>query len=675
MDEENVKILDPSLLPEKVREDLLKFLDDLECKAFDGKKDTDVHNLLAEAAMMQTKVLSEDDILQRSTDEVGEISNALDDNTDKDDFAYNLYPPFLRAQGESWFGHISEAILPADKKFFAVTITEIPGISEISPKLVSIIEDSWQEFLDKAFQRVNFVSKMFSAILQLVVFGNNPTQIDYNPEEGLMDLTVLNMKRFAVWPFKEDITRSNMVYRHHLFLPDLMGDPTIRGSILKDIIPELSLHTDYSTYFSQEVSEAKQSDRVPYDHVAAVNFFVPSFRTRWTTDSGTEKEFSLTNCLITVLRKEQLKTNNGKVPSAILKIIKFETRKDSPMTFSRFGTVMPNTPYYQSKIYQNTPFQAMANLMTSIALQAFMLSIFPMMKRKDYGDETEDDIEYTPRTVLSLKNMEDVEVLAFPFKLDDYITAMKYMYSLVQQSSAITETLEGTKSNPSERKTKFEAESLYNSGSVRINSVIKHLEGDFLHPNVSKYCSLTQFYLRHQKEVLDATVGEGIDETNKMELFIQKSKLYRNFLTLSRIKTKIRNLIKELTMSGNTVLMGEAQQLTAVLDENTLFKIITTPLSTSDITIQGNTAEINKSFQLQAIDSIIQHLTSLGAEQRTGKMININGILDQLKKLLGAPDMEFLVDPSQVVRNVAPSAPAPMAGGTQPEQPAEPAEA
>lgn len=656
-------VLDPAKFPEQVKENLINFLNDIELKAFRGKRDIDLHTYLAEAAVKQISVGRTDLIVNKNNPSDIELETELDDNFDEDDYAFELRLPFLTAQAEAMFGHAMQAILPADKKFFGLNLSEFEDLASWSPKFVALLQDCFESFGVKSFNALNMEEKLAKGILQLIIAGNNPAQVEYNPDEGLLDLTILNLKRFAVYPFKEDIRNSNFIYRYHVFMPDLEADPGINKDLLVDIVPELEINTDYASYISQDTSTlaaAGQEDspydhyaQVPYGYIAAVNYFIPYFNT--TVGTGKKKKpFVLRNCLITVLRDTHLRDNKDsdfKRKSQIVKIIQFDNRKLNPMHFSTWGTVLPNTVYCQSKIYQNTPFLAMANMITNIAMQAYTLSVNPIIKKKDYGDETEDDIEYTPRMVWALKNMEDVQVVESPFNLDTYIGAMKFLYSLVQQSGGITEMLEGTKANPSERKTKFEAESLYESGSVRVNASVMHVLRDFLHNIVYKYFSLTQFFLRYQKEAIYASMKDNIIEEKKFAEFEKRSKLWKNFLTMSKIKTRLTKLIKDLTLSGVSENLQEAKRLEVFTDSETLFDLVTTPITLSDITIEGNPAEIKRTFQLQAIQFIMDLITKVPIEERTGKVINFEEILRHIKQLLEVSDVEFLSDPSKVIPN------------------------
>lgn len=660
--EQDTLVLDPAKIPDKVKENLINFLNDIENKAFRGKRDIDLHTYLAESAVKQISVGNTDLIVNKNnTDEI-ELETELNDNFDDDDYAFELRLPFLTAQAESLYGHAMQAILPADKKFFSLNLSEFEDLASWSPKLVALLQDSFETFGTKSFNALGIEEKFARGILQLIIAGNNPAQIEYNPDEGLMDLTILNLKRFAVYPFKEDIRNSNFVYRYHVFMPDLEADPGINKDLLADVVPELEVHTDYASYISQDTAgfSSAQSDsnydshsKVPYGYIAAVNFFVPYFHTNLGTNKK-KKPFVLRNCLVTVLRDAHLKDEKDadkNRKSQIIKIIQFDNRKLNPMHFSTWGTVLPNTVYYQSKIYQNTPFLAMANMITNIAMQAYTLSVNPIIKKKDYGDETEDDIEYTPRMIWALKNMEDVEVLEPKFNLDTYIGAMKFLYSLVQQSGAVTEMLEGTKANPSERKTKFEAESLYESGSVRINSSVMHVLRDFLQNIVYKYFSLTQFFLRYQREAVYTAIGDKIPDEKKFAEFERRSKLWKNFLTMSKIKTRLNKLIEDLMLSGVPQNLQEAKRLEVFKDSETLFDLVTTPITLSDISIEGNPAEIRKTFQLQAIQFILDLVTKVPIEERTGKLINFEDILRHIKQLLEVQDIEFLSDASKVIPN------------------------
>jgi hypothetical protein len=283
----------------------------------------------------------------------------------------------------------------------------------------------------------------------------------------------------------------------------------------------------------------------------------------------------------------------------------------------------------------------MANLTTAVAMQGLVTSLFPIIKQKDYGDETTDNFEYMPRAIWSVRDMDDLQVMELPYKLSEYIEMMKFIYSLIQQSSGITDVLEGSKSNTSERKTKFETKTQYDSGSTRINTTIKWQEEEFLQPSILTYLNLTQFHIKNQVESAKALLGTRGKAVSRWNRILEEAPLFKRFLTLSKIREKIANLIKEL-QTTNPV---EARKIQSFMDTEAIYDIITIPFDTSNIIIEGNSAEIRKQEKLEALQGVIESLTNMQAEEKTGKVFNIEDIINVFKKLTAAPDIEFLIKP------------------------------
>ena len=668
-----MKSIDPTKLSKSVRDELIRQINNLDLQGFNYKADFDSQCMLAEAAFKQIFLNTDTyENLRNLNDDDREFESLISQSEDGEDFAYSFYIPLASAQGESWAGRLMKGLIPQNDKFYGFDLKHHALLKGPLKYLRKPVEKAFNNFLKYAFNDIKLKPKILKYLTQLVVYGNAPYMLDYNPDLRLVDFMNKNMKNFAIYPAREELSKANFVLRHNILYSDLIRNPEIPKKIIKQIRSQNILVVDQVGYMT--AAQETIGRVVPKGYVAATTIFMPSFTCY---DDKNQEDVVFQNVLVTVVRNQY--TSGEKEPTelktVIVKMTELDRRADNPLGFSTFGPTLAGTIYYQSKLYQMLPYQAMSNMSTSAAMQALMLSIFPPLKVVNTGDEQENfAYEFSPRAIWPVKSTTDIEVQEVDARLDLYLEVMKFIELSAQKSSGIIGDSAGYSANPSERKTAFQTDVQKETTDSRTDVPPNYLEDTFLAPLVTNYLTTTQQIIKSQVDArmsvfnsYESKSNRKVDPNKKWDLIIngdpetdvQGADLLKQFLVYSSIEEEIQDELEKLSQTNPEI----AQQIQSVLNFDLIYKIITERLSNSAIIIEGNNSALRNQQELDSVSTVLTLLKGLKEDPSTGqvfsnKVYNVPELEDLFVKLANIPDIKLLVDAASI-QPQQPTAPVP----------------
>jgi len=571
------------------------------------------------------------------------VDQIIAESTDTTDVEMKFYLPLSSRQAQGWTGHLRRSTIPRNREFFSVKFDWHEKLSANYPELVPVLEASWKDYLMATYNRIKAPSKITKAQLQSVIFGNTCMYLEYSEDLGLVDAHVINVRDMAIHSAKEDINRSKLMINYQVPITDLLDNPSLDKEITDELKMSMDLASTGISYHSQETTYLENTEIADYGMINLSTLFIPY----WVSRENPKLHFK--NILVTIAEGQS--EDKDKI-CTILRAIELDSREQNPILFATFGPTPAGTVYYQSKILQNLPYQAMANLATSTAMQALLVATFPPLKVIDDGTMTADSFNWYPRAIWSIRTKDDVEQMDIKSDLNAYIALMGFIEQQVQKGSGITEINLGQRTS-TVRKTLGEVEQEKQAGDVPIDYIIEHQNDNLMQPFVFKHTLLSQTYIEAEVENLLFDMGEEekkngtkMDELKKWQYIRANSRMFRNFLIYSKIEEKIDNKMKDLYR----IDPEKATELQSILNPAFIYSLIITKFTESNIIIEGNTAEATKRELKEDLLELLQLAPTLMLEQRTGKPMDGNEILRLLDKVYNLPISKLFKSMPQILQ-------------------------
>lgn len=556
------------------------------------------------------------------------IDQLISESTDTTDVEMKFYLPLSSRQAQGWTGHLRRSTIPRNREFFSIKFDWHEKLSANYPELVPVLEASWKDYLMATYNRIKAASKITKAQLQSVIFGNTCMYLEYSEDLGLVDAHVINVRDMAIHSAKEDINKSKLVINYQVPITDLLDNPSLDKEIVDELKMSMALTDDPVSYHSQE--NTYENTETDYGMISLSTFFIPY----WISKENTDLYFK--NILVTVAEGQNEKKERI---CTILRAIELDSREQNPILFATFGPTPAGTVYYQSKILQNLPYQAMANLATSTAMQALLVATFPPLKVIDDGTMTADSFNWYPRAIWSIRTKDDVEQMDIKSDLNAYIALMGFIEQQVQKGGGITEVNLGARTT-SVRKTAFEVEQEKQAGDVPIDYIIEHQNDNLMQPFVFKHTLLSQTYIEAEVENLiyslkeeEKETGATLDELKKWQYIRANSRMFKNFLIYSKIEEKIDTKIKELYQLDPE----KALEIQSINSPAFIYSLIISKFTEANVIIEGNTAEATKRELKEDLLELLQLVPTLGLEQKTGKPLDGDQVLMLFDKVYNLP--------------------------------------
>ncbi len=604
------------------QESFIKFLINLEQTAFFSRDHLEGEWRKVEAAINQQFVAQEELLVARSQTGSPSAEQLFGEELDAGDLEMRLYIPLLARMMEGWVGHLRRVGIPVNRQFFRVKFDYRGKLSIKFPFLVSIFEDAWQDFYTVAFNRIKAISKLTKGQKQTVTFGNTVLNLDYDKDVGLIDTKVVNIRNFALYPPKDDPSRSNMIVKSTVPIGDLEERLDIPDNELEKLLPEGNVDHGHAGSYSQGTDS-----QVPFGQVEIWTYFIPYYKD-YKKEELTEKKqsFKLRNAIVLLGVNKSGTTPEEKY--ILLKVFELDNREQNPLLFSTFGPTLPNVPYDRGKLPQYIPYQALMNLLSYGAARGVAVAVDPPLLVKSTLKGTSDSYQVAPGVMWPVEDKNDISQLEIRPNLDHFLSFIEWVEKAAAKGIGITELLEGAESGGgSSRKTATQSVEERKSGEVRIDYIAEHQNDNYFQPFVYKYGLQSQLHMQIEvesaKEIWNLYKEENpetLDDafwsfaTGDTEIEVQDQTiinpcpLYRNFLTFSNIRQRIDAKQKEI--EAQAMLQTQQQSMTVpdmtfappqvpAITEEELYEAIIDPILSTNIIVEGSTGEITKREQRQ----------------------------------------------------------------------------
>lgn len=626
-----IDLNDKKQIPANIRDEVLpNFLWELYTAAFIAKGPLD--NFCKQAKGMVDMQFMNEQMLNNPN---YEDRNWWGDKVDTDDYESMTYDPMSARMVKALAAHLRRIGIPANRQFFKLNLEYNTQLTDRYHFLSTVLEESWSEFLTKAFKRCKAIPKLIKAQKQSIQLGNTVVYVDYDKPLGVVNVKPVKLQNFALYPPKDDVSNCAMVIRSNIAESDLKVRFDLDEKRLDMLVPATEINS------RQIVSDRGETDSQPYGTVRVWTFFLPYYKQYKTNYETQEKEkFELRNALVMMGINEN--TQDGKPEKVILHILELDSREQNPISFSTLTAGDIDSPYNKPELVDYRGHQATLNRLDSAADRAIPMFIDPI-KIVSGADptNTSEDYEVGPGTVLFESVPNAIRFETPRANLEHYILYKDHVTADYAKGFGITENLEGVQRSSGGDKTAKEVESERQSGEAKIDYIAEWQNDGFFEDFLVKYLNQTQLHIQQEIEaakiIWQATgqpinksfwdFAKGLSEVNINNKIIKNPcPLYRNFIVWSKVEQRLKqqfltlnNIAPELA-TPDLFKVGIAEQIFNDPNQGSeiLYKIITEPFDSTGITIEGSIGEASRAREAENFNKVMNFLGILNTPDPTG---------------------------------------------------------
>lgn len=685
-------------IPKKIREESLpEWLEKLYRAAFLSQLPLAVEWEKAQA-MCDMRFTNQDLILSKSS-----LKNAFrGEKADDDDFESLMYDPMSSRMVDTLSAHLRRVGIPVNRDIFNINYDYHGVLSDRFPFLVHLMEEAYQDFGKRAFQRAKIISKLVKGQRQAVIKGNTVLNLDYDKTMGLVDAKVLKIENFALYPPKDESDKCYKVVRSDIPESDLKIRFDIPSDALEELIPAKDitlqgLDVGNTQYYPSDTT-------LPFGRVRVWVFFLPYYRDYVEEqNTGKMQKFELTNALV-LLGVNELGGPKGesgaKARKVLLKVIELDNADQCPILFSTLTPPEVGSPWGKTVLLKYRGHQTTLNQLDFAANKAVPMYIDPVKKVVSDGTQTSEDYEIGPGSVLFCKNKDDITFENVQANLQHYILFKDHIERDFGKGFGVTELMEGAQRTKGGDKTATEASEERKSGEVKIDYISEWQNDNYFAEFNYKYLLLTQLYIEQEVESAKVIWAEAVGSSSPEEqngTFWQWAKgetsitigtkeyknpcpLYKNFLVFSKLEQKLQDKFAEMLQPNP--ITGESMPVTASIaskifsdpnGDELLYQAIIYPIHNTDISTEASTGEVSKAAQRQNFQAAMQVYNGLDTPNemgvsrlgQEGLKLNPKEIIRLTDKFYSLPSNKLIVPNPQAIPQ------APMAQqGNMPGQPA-----
>ncbi len=680
-------------IPKEIREETLpEWLEKLYRAAFLSQLPLAVEWEKAQA-MCDMRFTNQDLILSKSS-----LKNAFrGEKADDDDFESLMYDPMSSRMVDTLAAHLRRVGIPVNRDIFNINYDYHGVLSDRFPFLVHLMEEAYQDFGKRAFQRGKIISKLVKGQRQSIIKGNTVLNLDYDKTMGLVDAKVLKIENFALYPPKDESDKCYKIVRSDIPESDLKIRFDIPDESLEQLIPakEIVLQgidVGNTQYYPSDTT-------LSFGRIRVWVFFIPYYRDYVTEQStGKTQKFELTNALI-LLGVNELGGMKGdsssKARKVLLKVVELDSADQCPILFS---TLMPpevGSPWGKTVLLKYRGHQTTLNQLDFAANKAVPMYIDPVKKVVSDGTMTSEDYEIGPGSVLFCKNKDDITFETVQANLQHYILFKDHIERDFGKGFGVTELMEGTQRTKGGDKTATEASEERKSGEVKIDYIAEWQNDNYFAEFVYKYLLLSQLYMEQEVESakviwaeyeaqaqgqIQGTMWDWIKGKGPINIggkdYKNPCPLYHNFLSFSKIEQKLQDKFAEMLQPNP--ISGESMPFTGSIasqifsdpnGDELLYQAIIYPIHNTDITTEASTGEVSKAAQRQNFQAAMQVYNGLDTPNemgvsrlgQEGLKLNPKEIIRLTDKFYSLPSNKLIIPNPQAI----PQAPIPQQGNME----------
>ena len=624
-------------IPKKIREEVLpEWLEKLYRAAFMIQMPLAIEWAKAQA-MYDMRFSNQDLYMNRTVDRTSSYGG---DKMDLDDLESMMYDPLSSRMVDTLAAHLRRVAIPVNREIFRIQYNYHSTLSDKYPFMVYLLEQAFENFGPRAFQKANIISKLIKGQKQAIIKSQTVLNLDYDKTLGLIDAKPIRMEHFALYPPKEEISKCCLVVKTHIPESDLR----IRFDIPDDELDKLKPQKDivFDGIDSNVFNPTPITQSIPFGHVAVWIYFIPYYRDYLKEDeTGKPQTFELRNALIMMGVNEVAAGKDKKdqtIKKTLLKVVELDSQEECPILFSTLTAPEVGSPYCGNVLLKIRGHQTTLNQLDFAFNRAVPMYIDPIKKVVSDGKQTSEDYEVGPGGILFCNNPNDIVFEKVQANLEHYIMGKDHTERNATKCFGISEMIEGVQRTKGGDKTATESEEERKSGEVRIDYIAEWQNDNYYQQFIFKYLLLTQVYIEEEinasKVVWEEYEGsDEVDQTVSFWDWVKGKKpitlqgktinnpapLYRNFMLFSGIENLLKDKFQELNPGiPNDQLAMQLQQnsISNLMFNDTegdelLYQAIIQRFGFSDILVETSTGEITKLTQRDNFTSAMNILNGL----------------------------------------------------------------
>lgn len=491
-------------------------------------------------------------------DDNGNLSNEDDPNLEKskvqqDEFS-EVFTPLIYRLFKGWVTHLNEALIPNTGDWFSIErrysafFDEI-GISDFLP----VMNNCWVKNLQVENERFGIIKKLKTAFAQCAAYGGSPAESFYDPGDQFVNLMVMPMRDFGVYPITDNWKKSNRIYRYPVNYVDLLIRKDLDQEAVSQIRPWLQFNSSDGTILTPtERSSQYQEERSPYGTVMMYEAHIPSLFLPNDQDPSqdiVEREARILFCINPRLKPNaDLRSN----PSANRNIIILKSNKnlsamDISSFFATFDEVLPYQLHGKGPIIPFLIFQRLQNALISGMSRDVARETDPPVTL----ESGEKDIDDTPFEALEHGAVyEGIKVTPITLpgldqRLQSFLLWDKYITELVEEGSGMNKIQTGGR--PATKRSKFEVQEQIDAGGMRIAAPADLINDGILQPFMVNRVVMTQSQLEFEvEEGVQNLLGidQTIEPLQAYEIVLQENDLFKRLLDFTALEPKYKDFYK-----------------------------------------------------------------------------------------------------------------------------------
>ena len=624
-------------IPKKIREEVLpEWLEKLYRAAFMIQMPLAIEWAKAQA-MYDMRFSNQDLYLNRT---VERTSNYGGDKMDNDDVESMMYDPMSSRMVDTLAAHLRRVGIPINRELFRIQYNYHSTLSDKYPFMVYLLEEAWEDFGPRAFQKANIVSKLVKGQKQAIIKSQTVLNLDYDKTLGLIDAKPIRVEDFALYPPKEEINKCCLVIKTHIPESDLRIRFDIPDDELVKLVPQKDIVFDGID--SNVFNPTPVTQTIPFGHIAVWVYFIPYYRDySEEEETGKPQKFELRNALI-MMGVNEIATGSDKtkkdIKKTLLKVVELDSVEECPILFSTLTAPEVGSPYCGNILLKYRGHQTTLNQLDFAFNRAVPMYIDPIKKVVSDGKQTSEDYEVGPGGILFCNNPNDIVFEKVQANLEHYILGKDHIERDFAKGFGVSELIEGIQRTKGGDKTATESEEERKSGEVKIDYIAEWQNDNYYQQFNFKYLLLTHVYIEEEvnsskvvweeyekSEEYDATIN-FLDwvKGKKTITFFGKTlnnpaPLYRNFILFSGIESKLKDKFQEFNPGIPNDQLAQQLQENSIANlmfndtegDEMLYQAIIQRFGFSDILIESSTGEITKLTQRDNFNQAMNILNGL----------------------------------------------------------------
>lgn len=467
-----------------------------------------------------------------------------------------MFSPMSYRLFKSWVTHLKEALIPKTGDWFSVNRQYSSFFDELGINgFLSIMNNCWERNILVENERFGITKKLKRAIAQFVAYGATPGEAYYDPSDEFVNLLVMPLRDFGVYPITDNWIKSNRIYRYPVNYVDLLQRQDFDQEAIKEIRPWLEFNAqDGGLMTPSQRSSQYEEEQSPYGTVMIYEAHCPSLflpNNENPEEDILEKEARFIFCINPRMKPNSTfnQTNPAEQNIIILKATKDISAMEVSSFFATFDEVLPYQLHGKGPIIPFLIYQRLQNALIAGMSEDVSREMNPPIQIIS-GEKDIDDTPLQAFKHSAVYKGVEVKPLSIPGldqRMQAFLTWTEHLDNKVEEGTGMTKTSTGGR-EPT-RRSKYELQERIDAGSLRIADPGDLFNEGLLQRYMTNRVIITQNQLEFEVEDSVQNLMQ-IDKTlinNPLEAYkivLQNNSLFKRLLDFTGVEPKYKEFYK-----------------------------------------------------------------------------------------------------------------------------------